>query len=219
MSGPVGFHATKKARPGVAEVELASGSDSPMRGARGVAGLNFTWPVAELHVASVPEMPSTSITRLSCGVDLQGNQVCMCDAGWYGPQCDQLCNCTGAGIARCNEGPEGDGSCICKDGYLGERCDQCKQYYYNLENGCAIYCHPDDYCNGHGECTTHPVTHQINGCQCYQEWAGRSPGPTRRYGSVYCTKNTTCSGKGALPGGRRPARTYGRHLLWRIDQK
>ena len=41
-------------------------------------------------VAQVPDIPTTQITRLSCGVNLQGEQVCRCDAGWYGPECNQL---------------------------------------------------------------------------------------------------------------------------------
>eukprot|EP00913_Durusdinium_trenchii_P024577 g23071.t1 len=164
--------------------------------------LNLTWPVADFQVTAVPEVPTTVITRLTCGVNLQGEQVCRCDDGWFGPECDQLCNCTGDGIASCNEGPQGNGTCNCKDGYIGERCEECKQYFYNLQNGCSIYCHPDDYCSGHGECTTHPVTHQINGCLCQTEWAGAdcsecSPGwYPARVCNVYCSTNFTCNGKG-----------------------
>eukprot|EP00439_Symbiodinium_sp_Y106_P055018 s1902_g7.t1 len=174
----------------------------PIHPVRGVAGLNLSWPVAELRVTNVPEVPETTITRLSCGVNLQGDQVCICEDGWYGPQCDQLCNCTGAGIAGCNEGPEGDGSCYCKPGYVGETCDRCGEYYYNLQNGCAIYCHPDDRCSGNGECTTDPVTHLINGCACYESWDGEDCRQCAqnyypsRVCNVYCDKNTTCSGHG-----------------------
>lgn len=57
--------------------------------------------------------------------------------------CFARCNCTGPGIASCNEGiwfwcaptecrmrswtglwgPQGNGTCNCKDGYTGEKCD------------------------------------------------------------------------------------------------
>lgn len=169
---------------------------------RGVEGLNLSSPVADFRVIAVPDIPTTQITRLSCGVNLQGEQVCTCEDGWYGSECDQLCNCTGPGIASCNEGPQGNGTCNCKDGYTREKCDECKQYFYNLENGCAIYCHPDDHCSGHGVCTTDPVTHQINGCACEMEWAGNDCSqcaagwyPTRVC-NVYCNANTTCYSKG-----------------------
>ncbi|CAE7434548.1 tenm3 [Symbiodinium sp. CCMP2592] len=169
-----------------------------------VLGQDVLMQVAEAFstTSDVPEVPETTITRLSCGVNLQGDQVCICEDGWYGPQCDQLCNCTGAGIAGCNEGPEGDGSCYCKPGYVGETCDRCGEYYYNLQNGCAIYCHPDDRCSGNGECTTDPVTHLINGCACYESWDGEDCRQCAqnyypsRVCNVYCDKNTTCSGHG-----------------------
>eukprot|EP00931_Biecheleriopsis_adriatica_P123454 TRINITY_DN9849_c0_g1_i1.p1 TRINITY_DN9849_c0_g1~~TRINITY_DN9849_c0_g1_i1.p1 ORF type:complete len:5765 (-),score=1054.79 TRINITY_DN9849_c0_g1_i1:19-14961(-) len=163
---------------------------------------NFSYPISSYGITNIPTIPETTIQRLSCGVDAQGNQVCVCDPGWYGPACTSKCNCTGVGIAACDEGPTGNGTCICKTGFIGAKCDACDRYYYTWETRCSIYCHPDDRCSGHGECTTDPTTHEINGCKCSKEWVGDSCDmcadnyyPALNC-SVFCDKWTTCSGNG-----------------------
>jgi len=78
------------------------------------------------------------------------NDVCECDDGWYGPNCDRkgdcIKDCNGRG--ECLADNQGNPICKCKAPWGGEDCSEC------LTD-----------CGGHGVCTA-------TGCKCDGKWRG-----------------------------------------------
>ena len=62
-----------------------------------------------------------------CGHGTTVGQQCLCDAGYGGPTCDELCpNASGALCSdhgRCSNGTSGTGQCVCQDEWLGPSCN------------------------------------------------------------------------------------------------
>jgi len=60
----------------------------------------------------------------TCNSGIAGNGMCSsCSPGWYGVNCDKMCNCTPPPSQECNEGITGDGVC--------HRCFFSGVYYYD----------------------------------------------------------------------------------------
>lgn len=102
--------------------------------------------------------------------ECSGPNMCTCQQGWFGHQCDQLCdpnkwgvNCTLDCLckneATCNTNT---GTCKCSNGYIGQYCDEkCPEDKFG--DKCEELCR----CENGGTCN------HINGeCTCPAGWAG-----------------------------------------------
>jgi len=119
-------------------------------------------------------VPCTS-AGTPCIVDGGAGAACICNDGvgywtpscsdcasnYYGPKCDEACDCSGHG--QCKSGTASTGGCLCDDGYTGLRCH--------------LACPgTTSACSGHGTCSTDSADGTAV-CQCSSSptegyWAG-----------------------------------------------
>lgn len=136
-------------------------------------GNNFQCPFPPCDVGYACTLQTLNLTcQCACvgGVCLYQQPGCLCNSGWYGYYCDQLCPgfdgvntstiCNGHGT--CVDGTSGTGMCNCDilNGYGGSSCQkQCAGISYQ---GSSIA-----YCSGNGLCVD-------GSCSCQGNWYGEA---------------------------------------------
>ncbi len=110
-----------------------------------------------------------------------GQLQCICNPGWYGPDCKDTCGdpnqldfipCNGHG--KCEYNSENTLQCVCDIFHRGKNC----------EHTCPGNQNIGDPCSGHGACV---LEEDSAVCQCQEGWAGFD---------CSCSPKYTCSGHG-----------------------
>ncbi|CAG0906363.1 unnamed protein product, partial [Darwinula stevensoni] len=124
-----------------------------------------------------------------------GTGRCVCEKGWTGTNCDELCpdgtygeecegNCSSCVHGMCLHTT---GECLCDPGFTGETCeDVCPKHRF------GFLCKRNCTCKNGGEC------HHITGeCNCLDGWRGaecEEPCPEGTFG-FDCRQNCSCDGR------------------------
>eukprot|EP01012_Entosiphon_sulcatum_P021962 TRINITY_DN2683_c0_g1_i1.p1 TRINITY_DN2683_c0_g1~~TRINITY_DN2683_c0_g1_i1.p1 ORF type:complete len:3424 (-),score=286.53 TRINITY_DN2683_c0_g1_i1:13-10251(-) len=131
-----------------------------------------------------------SVGTCSCHPGFDGVNCDTCSSDFYGPNCDQICNCF---HGTCDE----TGSCVCQaitqfGAWSGPDCSECADGYSGLS--CLITCS----CNTAGTQGCQP---DGSGCSCHSD--GTCECKNDYFGDrcdVYCKRNETCNNHGSCSG-------------------
>lgn len=77
----------------------------------------------------------------TCTTDANGNEFCLCDAGYFGPNCEDFDFCLNVECPPNSTCDETDGYCLCDPGYEGDSCHlEIRAKYFGNYNG-------EDFCS------------------------------------------------------------------------
>ncbi|CAH1394861.1 unnamed protein product, partial [Nezara viridula] len=129
----------------------------------------------------------------SCSIGPDNRPTCVCQPGWFGETCDNVCHSRQCHSCPCNNreescesGPNNEVICHCREPYSGQFCQyECSGHYYRDRDNNCKRCP----CNGHeSSCYRFPDNNVV--CVCEPLFLGR-----------YCEINNNGTMVHLTPGG------------------
>jgi alpha-tubulin suppressor-like RCC1 family protein len=127
--------------------------------------------------------------------DAGGDTVCVCDATYYGEQCDSLMGTCTADICgahgECAMSSSNTFKCDCEPGYVGRNCETVDECALAVANG-EIPCKNDGVCVDGNNAYT---------CMCDTGWTGADCSQVQACEVAVAMNATPCNGQGACVDG------------------